>query len=413
MRFALLSCLALALPPVAKADTLIVPDDAPNLALAIQQAQAFDTIVVRTTLDQNALGPVFVDKSLTVRGEPVCNFDLNTPALLLNGPGEARLVLENVVMGYGVADADARASLSGTGFEEVALRSCQLLHDNFAGSGLITLTEPAVDLPDVKRLVLLDSELLGSPAGADDCVINLAFYVDGEPGIFAPLADVTLLSSEVTGGRGGYLETTVQPCPSQISEWPGKGGVGIVAANVIQTNSIVQGGAGAEWQSLLSGLCRQPPAVSCGIQPQAAPFELSGGLIQRDAALLAGPPSVSLSGGVQTLDLVADPQLAGSLYLVAGSFSGAAPGLPLGSLVVPLATPDAYFDFTIANFNGAVLGQTLGTLDANGRAQASVTLNSALSANLIGTTATHAFVLFDALLAPQAVSNPTSLEIAP
>lgn len=413
MRFALFLGLPLSLTFQASADTLIVPDDAINLTAAIAIAQPGDTILVRTTLDQNGLGPVFVDKSLTVRGEPVCNFDLGAPALILSGPGDARLELENVVMGYGFTDANARPSLSGSGFEEVVLKGCEILHENVAASGLITLTEPAVDLPQVQRLTLLDTELLGSPAGADDCVINIVQYANGERGIFAPNADVTLLSSVVTGGRGGFEETTVQPCPSDISAWPGKGGTAIVAANVFQTDSTATGGQGAVWRSQVLGLCGVGQSNVCGSQPQAAAFEVSGGVIDRELSMLASPPSVSLSGGTQVLDLVAEPQFAGSLYFVAGSFSGSTPGLPLGSLTVPLATPDPYFDFSIANFNGAVLGATLGTLDANARAQATVTLNPALSTNLIGVSATHACVIFDGALAPAAVSNPTELEIVP
>ncbi|MHC4377716.1 MAG: hypothetical protein ACYS26_14030 [Planctomycetota bacterium] len=413
MRFALPLTLPLAVSFQASADTLVVPDDAINLTAAIAIAQPGDTILVRTTLDQNGLGPVFVDKSLTVRGEPVCNFDLGAPALILAGPGGARLELENVVMGYGFTDSEARPSLSGTGFEEVVLKGCEILHDNFAGSGLITLTEPAVDLPGVERLILLDSELLGSPAGADGCVINLSFYADGEPGIYAPAAEVILLASDVVGGRGGQVETTVQPCPNDIAEWPGKGGVAVVAANVSQTQSTTSGGQGALWRSQVLGLCDVGQSVVCGFQPQAAAFDVSGSVVDRELSLLASPPSVSLSGGTQVLDLVAEPQFAGGLYFVAGSFSGTTPGLPLGSLTVPLATPDPYFDFSIANFNGAVLGATLGTLDGNGRAQATVTLNPALSTNLIGVSATHACVVFDGALAPAAVSNPTELEIVP
>lgn len=413
MRFALCLGLPLACAFRASADTLIVPDDAINLTAAVALAQPGDTILVRTTLDQNGLGPVLIDKSLTVRGEPVCNFDLGAPALILTGPGDARLELENVVMGYGFTDADARPSLSGTGFEEVVLKGCEIFHDNFAGSGMITLTEPAVDLPDVERLALLDTQLLGSPAGADDCVINLFLFGNGEPGIFAPAADVTLLASEVSGGRGGQVESTVQPCPGDLSEWPGKGGIAVVAARVFQTQSTATGGQGALWRSQVLGLCNVGQSVVCGFQPQAAAFEVSGGVIDRELSLLACPPSVALSGGTQTLDLVAEPQFAGSLYFVAGSFSGSTPGLPLGSLTVPLATPDPYFDYSIANFNGAVLGSTLGALDANGRAQATITLNPALSTNLIGVAATHACVIFDGALAPAAVSNPTELEIVP
>ena len=415
MRFPIAFACSLSLAQPAFADTLIVPDDAADLAAAVAMAQAGDTILVRTSADQNSQGPVVLNKSLTVVGDPVCNFNLTDHALILNGPANARLELENVFMSYeSDPNPNANASLAGAGFEEVVLKNCEIIHDNLAVAAPIEVTSPAAFLPDVKRVVLLDSKLVGSAVGTDqECVVNLANFMDqAATGLSAPQADVFLLSSQVTGGRGGYTEKAVWPCPSDIAEWPGKGGVGLIAKSVAVTNSSVSSGPSAQWTTVFPNLC-DDPATSCGAPFEAAALEVTGGVIDREVSLLGTPPSVSLSGGVQTLDIISEPQHAGSLYFVAGSVSGSAPGLPLGSLTVPLAVPDPYFDYSLANFNGAVLGSTLGTLDENGRAQATVTLSSALSPDLVGVSATHACLVFDSALAPTAVSNPTELLVAP
>ena len=154
-------------------------------------------------------------------------------------------------------------------------------------------------------------------------------------------------------------------------------------------------------------------SASCRVVYEPVVLEVSGNLTERAASLLATPPGMSLTGGTQTLDLVADPIHANALYFVAGSFSGSSPGFPLGPLTVPLATPDPYFDYTLTNFNGPILGESMGNLDANGRARATVTLGPALPSSLIGLTATHAFVLFDASLTPAATSNAATLRVLP
>jgi len=99
------------------------------------------------------------------------------------------------------------------------------------------------------------------------------------------------------------------------------------------------------------------------------------------------------SGGTQVMDLLAGPARAGHLYLVAGSLSGTAPGLPLGSSTLPL-NPDAYFSFSVAKANQAPYGNTFGMLDAGGSAQATFTLPP-ISPNHVGLTLHHAYGTVD------------------
>ncbi|MEM7202097.1 MAG: aryl-sulfate sulfotransferase [Planctomycetota bacterium] len=120
------------------------------------------------------------------------------------------------------------------------------------------------------------------------------------------------------------------------------------------------------------------------------------------------------AGGAVGLDLVAGSASAGDPYLVLGSVSGTMPGTALGGVHVPLNF-DAWTVQT-ASFPGTPLLQgTLGTLDANGRATASL-LNvppGLLPGALIGLALDHAFVVVDAGGAPTLASNAVGFVLAP
>ena len=133
--------------------------------------------------------------------------------------------------------------------------------------------------------------------------------------------------------------------------------------------------------------------------------------------LLADVQAVSLAaGGAQTLELTGGPENGLQLYFVLGTSSGTSPGTPFGGLTWPLVL-DAYSVFTLANANGAVLVNTLGTLDAKGSASAAVQVPVASNPALAGTTLHHAFGAFD-LTAPAgpeltSVSNAVALTLEP
>lgn len=108
-----------------------------------------------------------------------------------------------------------------------------------------------------------------------------------------------------------------------------------------------------------------------------------------------GLVSVSL-GGVVDFALEAGGAAGGDLYLLLGSSSGTAPGLVLDGVTLPLAVPDTYFDFSLANANGGALADTFGVLGAGGDATASLTIPPGSSLGLAGLSLHHAFLTLDA-----------------
>jgi hypothetical protein len=79
---------------------------------------------------------------------------------------------------------------------------------------------------------------------------------------------------------------------------------------------------------------------------------------------------LSLSGNdTQYFELDAGPAHANAPYLLLGSLSGIAPGLPLGRCTLPL-NPDPYLLFSITAPNTTLLPGGLGVLDAQGKASA-------------------------------------------
>ncbi|MCA8944251.1 MAG: aryl-sulfate sulfotransferase [Planctomycetes bacterium] len=102
------------------------------------------------------------------------------------------------------------------------------------------------------------------------------------------------------------------------------------------------------------------------------------------------------NGGTITFDLIVGSPFAGRFYVLLGSASGTTPGFPLGAVNLPLNF-DGYLETTINLANVAPFGNTIGTLDANGRATATFSLpGGLLPPAAVGTELHHAFVLFDA-----------------
>jgi hypothetical protein len=109
-----------------------------------------------------------------------------------------------------------------------------------------------------------------------------------------------------------------------------------------------------------------------------------------------------LTGGGQALELAVGAQNALDLYLVLGSRSGTQPGLALGALVLPLNV-DGYLLFTLNNPNSAVLGQSLGQLDSEGRAEALLSAPPGTNPALAGLTLHHAALVVDTATIPEVV----------
>ncbi|MEZ5979775.1 MAG: right-handed parallel beta-helix repeat-containing protein [Planctomycetota bacterium] len=76
------------------------------------------------------------------------------------------------------------------------------------------------------------------------------------------------------------------------------------------------------------------------------------------------------TGGRQVMRLALGADGTGDVYLLLGSMSGTAPGVPLGSVTLPLVQ-DAYTDATLLAPGSVGLVGTLGVLGANGTGEAS------------------------------------------
>jgi hypothetical protein len=122
------------------------------------------------------------------------------------------------------------------------------------------------------------------------------------------------------------------------------------------------------------------------------PLAISLGL-----GLCVDPARVSLSsGGSQNLRMDVGAAHAGSTYFVVGAFNlGAGPhGVQLHNAWIPLS-PDLYTDLTIGLKNSGLFSSTLGTLDAKGRAAASINVPKNSPSAAIGVSLWHAGVVIN------------------
>jgi hypothetical protein len=130
--------------------------------------------------------------------------------------------------------------------------------------------------------------------------------------------------------------------------------------------------------------------------------------------LFGSPVQLSLlSGGVQTLALVAPPRLSDQPYLLLGTLSGTTPGIPVDGQLLPLNI-DAYWLVTLISPNQPPLAGSFGSLDGQAKAQASFTVPSGSNPAWVGAVFDHAFVVFEAAtLSVAYASNPVSATLIP
>jgi hypothetical protein len=117
------------------------------------------------------------------------------------------------------------------------------------------------------------------------------------------------------------------------------------------------------------------------------------------------------TGGTVDFNVVAGSAFAGKGYLLLGSLTGTDPGFNLQGKQIPLNL-DAYFAFT-ANFAGSgVLPNSMGTLDALGKATPKLVIPPGAAAPVAGFTMNHAYVVFEPSNGKLLhVSNPVSLKL--
>lgn len=106
------------------------------------------------------------------------------------------------------------------------------------------------------------------------------------------------------------------------------------------------------------------------------------------------------AGGEVALDVNGGPEMAGAPFLIVGSLSGTAPGLPLGGTVLPL-NYDAYMDYTLSAPGAPPILGGVGLLDPLGRAHPTFVLPPAAPPALAGLELHHAALAL----------NPTTLEL--
>jgi hypothetical protein len=107
------------------------------------------------------------------------------------------------------------------------------------------------------------------------------------------------------------------------------------------------------------------------------------------------PDQLSLaSGGAQVLTLAPGAQYATNQYLIAGSFSGTAPGFPLGGFTIQLNI-DPYLFFTVNNLNSQILNGNFGVLNSLGQGTAVFSLPPGSDPALAGVTINHVGLVLD------------------
>ena len=119
--------------------------------------------------------------------------------------------------------------------------------------------------------------------------------------------------------------------------------------------------------------------------------------IREPGPLVISQPFISLSmGGVQRIQFVTAPVLAGNSYLLVSSMAGNAPGFFFDDVLVPV-NADGIFSLSLSNANNPPFIDNLGTLGISGNALTSVVLPPGLPSSLAGLDLYHAGLVFDGI----------------
>jgi hypothetical protein len=100
---------------------------------------------------------------------------------------------------------------------------------------------------------------------------------------------------------------------------------------------------------------------------------------------------------------------AGRGYWVVGSLNGTSPGLPIGSVVLPV-NPDVWFNYTINHPNQGPLVNSLGFLNGIGQSTGAFAIPAGTTPALVGLTVNHAYMLGPVI---NFSSNPVSISFLP
>lgn len=122
--------------------------------------------------------------------------------------------------------------------------------------------------------------------------------------------------------------------------------------------------------------------------------------------LLANKQFLSILGDTQELTLNAGSENKNRPYLMLGTMSGTAPGLPLGDLVLGI-NPDSYTLLTLNAANSSALQNTFGNLDQSGQATARISVPAGLGPVQLH----HAYVLLGSHNSVVYVSDSVGLTV--
>jgi hypothetical protein len=131
-------------------------------------------------------------------------------------------------------------------------------------------------------------------------------------------------------------------------------------------------------------------------------------------AVVPGSPSLwadvrffpSRLGGVSNFTLDAGAAYAGRVYVLGGSISGTTPGIPLGTITVPL-NYDPFTATMLTMLNTPVFANFFGVLDGSGQATAQLDLTGIPNPGWNGLIMHFAFVT----LSFDYASNPVAIEV--
>ena len=147
-----------------------------------------------------------------------------------------------------------------------------------------------------------------------------------------------------------------------------------------------------------------------GYEFDAILLEIDGGEFTGDLTAIS-----ATTGGTLTMNQqLTNPALAGNPFLILGSLTGTAPGIPLGGgITLPLVI-DSYTIFSVENTNQPpIFGNTLGVLDGMAAATSTFTLPPGIAGPAVGLSLHHASLILDPSLAPAYATNPISVRIDP
>lgn len=233
---------------------------------------------------------------------------------------------------------------------------------------------------------------LSNPAGYGGTVTGgTLVQVGGAQNTFNNTFTPNLSGSVVTGVAWlGQPETLV----TGSLKAPVIPGTYVLSLSQLKANVIRQGETGVDFWRVV----------------EANPGTIDNLTIQVLPVFSAAPTSLSLSaGGTQTWTLNAGAPQASRPYWVMGSLTGISPGLPIGSVVLPLV-PDVWFNYTINHPNQGPLVASLAFLNPSGSASAAFSIPPGTNPSLAGLTVFHAYLLGTTI---DFASNPVSLTFLP